>query len=305
MPAHSIDELNTVRKQLSAIKGGHLAHCCTARRVIVLVISDVPGDPLDVIASGPTVADTSTADDALAVLARYRAVEAGISPAIFAALEKRRGMRPEPIRCQVSHVIVGNNAMAVDAAGLEAERRGYSHAMTCSTKPEGPAEDIGRHLAEMALAMRAKAGPDCLISGGEPTVRLVAADRRGLGGRNQQLVLAAAERLQAAGNPEGIVILSGGTDGEDGPTDAAGALGRCAVDSGSSAAKTRSGRVPGSQRRLPLVRTARRTHQDWPNAHQRQRLASCGSRSRSRTMTLAGRASTRLHNEAPGACASG
>jgi glycerate-2-kinase len=126
--------------------------------------------------------------------------------------------------------VIGNIAVAVDAAGMEAERRGYSHAMNCATQPEGEAEEVGRHLAQIALRMRNEEGPDCLITGGEPTVRLVPASQRGLGGRNQQLVLAALDELvhnsaKDEPNPlEGMAILSGGTDGEDGPTDAAGAI---------------------------------------------------------------------------------
>jgi glycerate 2-kinase len=102
--------------------------------------------------------------------------------------------------------------------------------MSCATQPEGEAEAIGRHLAHMALRMRSEAGPDCLITGGEPTVRLVPPSQRGLGGRNQQLVLAAMEEIVSnaatlGSNPlDGLAIISGGTDGEDGPTDAAGAL---------------------------------------------------------------------------------
>jgi glycerate-2-kinase len=119
------------------------------------------------------------------------------------------------------YVIIGNNAVAVDAAGAEAERLGYSHVMMSATKPEGPAEDVGRHLAEAALRMREQEGPNCLISGGEPTVTLVDEFHRGKGGRNQQLALAA---LTAVGDCRNIAILSGGTDGEDGPTDAAGAF---------------------------------------------------------------------------------
>jgi glycerate-2-kinase len=111
--------------------------------------------------------------------------------------------------------------MAVDGAGVEAERLGYSHAMIAATRSEGAAELVGRHLAGMALSMRDNSGPDCLISGGEPTVKLVDEHRRGKGGRNQQLALAALEEL---GDCEGICLLSGGTDGEDGPTDAAGAM---------------------------------------------------------------------------------
>jgi hydroxypyruvate reductase len=240
----NILELNTVRKQLSRIKGGGLARACRAGRLVTLVISDVLGDPLDVIASGPTAPDTSTAEAALEILDRFHAAEAGISPRVFEGLRRGKGVRtvfqgihrqrptppenssdpfsrsenaPEPF------VVLGNNATAVDAAGREAERLGYAPAMTSAPQSEGPAEQIGRHLAEMALRMRGGQGPDCLISGGEPVVTLVDASRRGLGGRNQQLVLAALAHLADDG-AGGIVLLSGGTDGEDGPTDAAGAV---------------------------------------------------------------------------------
>ena len=121
------------------------------------------------------------------------------------------------------NLVIGNNAVAVDASGEKAESLGYRHALVCATHCEGPAEDVGRHLAAMALRMRSEAGPDCLISGGEPVVRLVDSSRRGLGGRNQQLALAALQSLAADG-AEGMELLSAGTDGEDGPTDAAGAF---------------------------------------------------------------------------------
>ena len=96
--------------------------------------------------------------------------------------------------------------------------------MNASSRLEGAAEEIGRHLAEMTARMRTQPGPDCLITGGEPTVTLAPEGKRGRGGRNQQLVLAAAERLLELRNTDGIALLSGGTDGEDGPTDAAGAI---------------------------------------------------------------------------------
>jgi len=225
----NIEQLNAVRKQLSRIKGGGLARACRAGRLISLVISDVLGDPLDVIASGPTVPDTSTPQSALAVLEQFRAREAGISPQVFAYLEAKRGAKktPDPFSrvtfSRVTNLIIGNNATAVDAAGREAERLGYAPAMLSARSSEGPAEDVGRHLAEMALRMRDRPGPDCLASGGEPVVKLVEAARRGLGGRNQQLVLAAGQRLWEDGSG-GMCLLSGGTDGEDGPTDAAGAF---------------------------------------------------------------------------------
>lgn len=224
----NIAELNTVRKALSRIKGNGLAESCRAGHLATLIISDVLGDPLDVIASGPTVPNTTTPADALKVLERFDARKAGISPQVFDVLERRRWEDAEvekaPSRCIVTNTVIGNNATAVDAAGLEAERLGYSHAMHAATTLEGGAEEIGRHLAEMASRMRTQPGPDCLITGGEPTVTLAPESKRGRGGRNQQLALAAAERLIELSTLDGVAILSGGTDGEDGPTDAAGAI---------------------------------------------------------------------------------
>ncbi|MCI0331762.1 MAG: DUF4147 domain-containing protein [Planctomycetes bacterium] len=220
----NIEQLNTVRRPLSLVKGGGLARACTAGRLITLVISDVLGDPLETIASGPTVVTSvTTSRDALNVLEKLRL---STEPAIASVVRYLRqsaddSSKTPPPNARISHLILGNNATAVDAAGVEAERLGYSHTMISATKSEGPAEDIGRHLAEMALRMRHEAGPDCLISGGEPTVTLVDELRRGKGGRNQQLALAALAEL---GDCDGIALLSAGTDGEDGPTDAAGAF---------------------------------------------------------------------------------
>jgi glycerate 2-kinase len=225
----NIQELNAVRKQLSRIKGGGLARACRAGRLISLIISDVLGDPLDVIASGPTVPDTATAAEALAMLEQY-GIDERVAPGVFAHLRRKAqsAAPPQQPACRVTNHVIGNNAVAVDAAGVEAERRGYSHAMHAATQLEGAAEDIGVHLARMARQMRSEAGPDCLITGGEPTVKLVPPPQRGKGGRNQQLVLAALVELLTAANGEqplaGICLLSGGTDGEDGPTDAAGAV---------------------------------------------------------------------------------
>ena len=226
----NIEQLNTVRQQVSFVKGGKLACDCTAGRLITLAISDVPGDPIDIIASGPTVHTSKTVTDALAVLEELGlTAERSLKP-LIRYLKGHEGMWVwEPASsaigigppAEMHYVIIGNNAVAVDAAGTEAERLGYSHVMMSATKPEGPAEDVGRHLAEAALRMREQEGPNCLISGGEPTVTLVDEFHRGKGGRNQQLALAA---LTAVGDCRNIAILSGGTDGEDGPTDAAGAF---------------------------------------------------------------------------------
>ena len=221
-----IEQLNTVRKQLSRLKGGGLARLCKAGRLVSLIISDVLGDPLDMIASGPTVQDSSTADDALAILEAFDAKAQGVSELVFEFLDRKRFVSVDPPRAEITNLIIGNNATAVDAAGMEAERLGYSHAMQSATRSEGPAEEVGRHLADMARSMRDGSGPDCLITGGEPVVTLVDAEHRGLGGRNQQLVLAALQQLvqnDSGKLADRLVLLSGGTDGEDGPTNAAGA----------------------------------------------------------------------------------
>lgn len=219
----TIDQLNAVRRQISDIKGGGLARACGAGQLVTLVMSDVLGDPLDTIASGPTFASSDGPEAALATLEELGLVEHADARPIVQYLQRCQQTRAprEPLRSQVHHVILASNATAVDAAGMEAERLGYNHAMMCATESEGPAEEVGRHLAEMALRMRDAPGPNCLITGGEPTVTLAPAGRRGKGGRNQQLVLAA---LQQLGTCDRIALLSGGTDGEDGPTDAAGAV---------------------------------------------------------------------------------
>lgn len=216
-----IEQLNTVRKHLSCIKGGRLAAACRADVLVSLIISDVLGDPLDVIASGMTIADTTTARDAVEVMCHFgldRDERFAKSMLVLAEAPES----PPRIETESVPLVIGNNAVAVDAAGMEAERRGYSHAMNCATRSEGPAEEVGQHLAQLARRMRDQPGPDCLISGGEPIVKLAPESERGLGGRNQQLCLAALQEL--GDDVRGICILSGGTDGEDGPTDAAGAI---------------------------------------------------------------------------------
>jgi len=218
----NIEQLNTVRRQLSLVKSGGLTRSCRAGRLITLLISDVLGDSLEAIASGPTVEGSTSPADALAVLSALRIQnEPDISPIVDYLSKRSAIIKDHPLTSHISNLILANNATAVDAAGVEAERLGYSHAMISATKPEEAAETVGRHLAGMALRMRRDDGPDCLISGGEPTVTLIDEVTRGKGGRNQQLALAA---LTAVGDCNGIATLSAGTDGEDGPTDAAGAI---------------------------------------------------------------------------------
>ena len=222
----NIGELNTVRKRLSQIKGGGLARAIRAGTTLTLIISDVVGDPLDIIGSGPTVADSSTPGEALDVLKRFDAKPPDVPQAVFNVLEQcaKTGDVPLPIPGSVSNHIIGNNALAVAAAAGKAAELGFQ-VETLGSAQQGEANEVGVELAERCLEVRARSprgAPVCLISGGEPVVRLTSRESSGKGGRNQQLVLAAMKRLWDE-PPEGIAILSGGTDGEDGPTDAAGA----------------------------------------------------------------------------------
>jgi hydroxypyruvate reductase len=218
----TIHELNAVRRVLSRVKGGGLARACGAGRLVSLILSDVPGDDLSTIASGPTVECESSPGEARRVLTSLHVDETPAGRRAVELLESgRRGAASKVnVNCRVTNLVIGNNATAVDAAGAEAERLGYSHAMISAAAAEGAAEEVAVQLTAMARRMRDSEGPDCLISGGEPTVRLAAPDVRGLGGRNQQLCLAALMELDDWAQ---LALVSGGTDGEDGPTDAAGA----------------------------------------------------------------------------------
>lgn len=223
----TINELNAVRKRLSLIKGGGLARAIRAGHAISLIISDVIGDPLEVIASGPTVTgvDDSSASDPHSVLRKFSAAPPAVPQSVLDHVERSVG-QPESARVPASLVdnhIIGNNRMAVAAASQQAISMGYSvHSL--GSDLQGEAALAGHDFAGECVSYRATArSPICLIGGGETVVRLVAKEHRGLGGRNQQLVLAAVDRLWNAW-PSGVALLSGGTDGEDGPTDAAGAV---------------------------------------------------------------------------------
>ncbi|MGD8626014.1 MAG: DUF4147 domain-containing protein [Anaerolineae bacterium] len=223
----TIVELNTVRKHLSQIKGGGLARSAGRAQVVSLVLSDVVGDPLDAIASGPLVPDPTTFEDAWQVLARYDLV-AQVPAAVRQRLAAgRRGEVPETpkpgaaIFGRVQTVVVGNNRLAAEAA-VEAARAWRLNALLLSTFVEGEAREVARVAAALARELvacnRPVARPACLVWGGETTVTVQGGGR---GGRNQELALAAA--LALAGVP-GVVLVALGTDGTDGPTDAAGAV---------------------------------------------------------------------------------
>lgn len=196
-----IATLNATRRGLSLVKGGGLAKACTAGNLLVLVLSDVIGDDLDVIASGPCMPPEPSTPS---------------------------GTWTTPGGCHVRHVIVGDNGTAVAAAAAAARQAGYTvvQSVARDSQREGSAEAVGARLAtdaaELMAAARRDGRPRALIAGGEATVT-VPADH-GLGGRNQQTILAAIEAVRQTGAawPAGLLIASVGTDGEDGPTDAAG-----------------------------------------------------------------------------------
>ncbi len=223
----TIDEMNCARKHLSDIKGGRLAQGFRGRALFSLILSDVIGDPLDVIASGPTAADPTTFADALAVLDRYR-LRAKVAPTVVVHLERSRaGELPETLKTlppNVHNLVLGNNARALAAAQRAAEQLGY-RVLNLGSFIEGETRQVATVLAGVVRSIRAEgqplAAPVCLLSGGETTVTL--GPEHGRGGRNQEFVLAAALKLASVGL-HNVVVLSGGTDGEDGPTDAAGAI---------------------------------------------------------------------------------
>jgi hydroxypyruvate reductase len=222
-----IREMNMLRKHISRIKGGQLARAAQPAQVRTLILSDIVGDPLDAIASGPTVPDPTTYADALGILDKYRIrqeIPAGIRTHLEAGAAGKVSETPkptDPLFARVKSLMVASNIQALEAAKAEAQRLGL-RAMILSSFIEGETRDVARMHAALALEVRASgnpvAPPVCFITGGETTVTLKG---KGKGGRNQEFALAAA--LDIAGLRD-VVVLSAGTDGTDGPTDAAGAI---------------------------------------------------------------------------------
>jgi hydroxypyruvate reductase len=223
----NIHEINAVRKHISLIKGGQLARLAAPAAVEALLLSDVIGDNLDVIGSGPTAPDASTFADAAAILEKY-----GIAERVPAAVRARIacgmcGEVPETPKAddslfrRVRNTVIGSNRLALDAAARQARALGY-RTLVLASGIEGETREIARMHAAIAREVRATGHPvrppACIVTGGETTVTLKG---DGLGGRNTEFVLAAA--IDIAGL-DGTVILSVGTDGSDGPTDAAGAI---------------------------------------------------------------------------------
>jgi hydroxypyruvate reductase len=222
-----IHEINTVRKHLSAIKGGQLARLAWPAKVEALLVSDVIGDSPDVIGSGPAAPDPSTFAEAAAVLDRYgirdkvpAAVRTRIEQGVAGAIDET----PKPgekLFARVRNTVIGGNGLALDAAARQARQLGF-RTLVLSSAIAGETREIARmHAAiarEVAERGRPVKPPACIITGGETTVTLRG---DGLGGRNQEFVLAAALDIAGLDN---VVVFSAGTDGTDGPTDAAGAI---------------------------------------------------------------------------------
>ncbi len=223
----TIKEINSVRKHLSKVKGGRLAALAAPARTITLVLSDVIGDCLDVIASGPTAPDDSTYMDALSVLGKYRLLDKVPKPVIdrlrdgAQARIEETPKQGDPIFLYVRNEIIGSLGLALDAAEKEAMVRGY-RAFILSSCITGEASEVGKVFGAIAAEIRKNSRPllppACIIAGGETTVTIRG---DGKGGRNQEMALSAA--IDMAGLSE-VVFLSAGTDGTDGPTDAAGAF---------------------------------------------------------------------------------
>lgn len=224
----TIQELNCVRKHLSTLKGGQLAHVAYPARVEALILSDVIGDPLDVIGSGPTVADTTSFADAWEILYKHR-LTAKIPAAVRQHLEQGVNLgipeTPKPgdrVFARVRNVLVGSNRLSLEAAQQRARAIGF-RSLLLSTSLDGEAKEAAKTFAAIAREVRASGNPVkapvALLAGGETTVHL--ANHHGLGGRNQEMALAAAMGIEGL---ERVIFLAAGTDGTDGPTEAAGAF---------------------------------------------------------------------------------
>jgi glycerate 2-kinase len=215
-----IDEINTLRRQLDRVKGGGLARA-TRAKIISLILSDVVGNPLEAIASGPTVPDPTSSEDAIEILKKYN-IEKQAPKSILKFLEpdnSRSKTQEQALGLHsIQHIIIGDNKLAAEAALNQAELEGF-HAEILTNELQGEAREIGRELAHhLRVSISEEPRPFCLIAGGETTVTI---GGDGKGGRNQELALAAVDELR---DLENVLLISLATDGDDGPTDAAGAV---------------------------------------------------------------------------------
>ncbi|MEM3730275.1 MAG: glycerate kinase [Candidatus Bathyarchaeia archaeon] len=223
----TINEINTVRKHISDFKGGWLAKKAYPATLLNLILSDVIGDPLDFIASGPTVPDSTTFSDAIKVLKKYGLWDKAPKSIRKVLLDGEKGLIPETPKAddevfrKVLNVVIGNNRLASQTVQAHLKSEGLN-TLLLTTTLEGEARHMGTMLAaiarEIAISGNPISKPAAIIAGGETTVTVTG---KGLGGRNQEIVLAASQKLNGM---DGALIASISTDGVDGPTDAAGAL---------------------------------------------------------------------------------
>jgi glycerate 2-kinase len=223
----TINEINAVRKHLSQIKGGNLARLVYPAEIVSLILSDVVGNPLDVIASGPTVPDPTTFADAYGIIEKYGLLEELLRPIVERLQRGKEGLIAETpkegdeVFTQTYNLLIASNEFAAEAATTRAEELGF-HSLLLSTFVEGEAREVAKVFAAIAKEIlhsgRPVPRPACVVAGGETTVTVRG---NGLGGRNQEMALSAA--LGIAGL-EDVMIIPLATDGTDGPTDAAGAI---------------------------------------------------------------------------------
>lgn len=222
-----IIEINTIRKHISQTKGGWLARWAYPSTVITFILSDVVGDPLDSIASGPTVPDTSTFEEACEILEKYdliQKVPSSVRSHLLSGKEKKIVETPKPgdvVFNKIHNILIGSNIIALQAAEKGASSLGFN-TLILSSSIVGETREVARFHGALAKEVITSghpvSRPACIISGGETTVTIKG---HGKGGRNQEFGLAGAFEIQGL---EKTVLLSGGTDGTDGPTDAAGAI---------------------------------------------------------------------------------
>jgi hydroxypyruvate reductase len=222
-----IKEINTIRKHISRMKGGWLAKWAYPSTVIGFILSDVVGDPLDVIGSGPTVPDPSTFEEATEILKKYdllNKISLSIQEHLQLGKEGKAEETPKPgdaIFEKVYNMIIGSNIIALRAAEKEATSLGFN-TLILSSSIVGETREAARFHTAIAKEVISSGNPipkpACILSGGETTVTIKG---NGLGGRNQEFALAGAIEISGI---EKVVLLSGGTDGSDGPTDATGAV---------------------------------------------------------------------------------
>ncbi len=226
----SIEELNIVRSSLSSIKAGGLLRACRSKRMVTLIISDVIGDPLETIASGPTVPAANRNEQAVKILEQYIPGQIPENVSQYFAKQKLKEEKTTPENrsdnlTTVEHIILGNNETAVRAASESASQLGCE-VINLGSDKTGLASEVGLELVQ-AILKHKKQNPGiksiCLICGGESVVEIDPQTQPGKGGRNQEIALAALTEI-ARNRSADIVLLAGGTDGEDGPTDAAGAF---------------------------------------------------------------------------------